>query len=55
MLTSDRFTHFENMSDVQMLAMMSCVLSEPAAEAGVKTAVLQLNQKVKFSSKEKRS
>lgn len=29
---SDLFTHFERLADVQMLAMLSCVFSEPAAK-----------------------
>ena len=29
---SDLFAHFEKLADIQMLAMLSCVFSEPAAK-----------------------
>lgn len=33
------FDHFERLADVQMLAMLSCIFAEPAARAGVMSAM----------------
>ncbi|KAI9817566.1 MAG: hypothetical protein M1827_001178 [Pycnora praestabilis] len=38
------FDHFERLADVQMLAMLSCVFSEPAAKEGVSNTMTQLQQ-----------
>ncbi|KAI9838966.1 MAG: hypothetical protein M1819_004174 [Sarea resinae] len=39
------FKHFEQLADVQMLAMLSCVLSEPAAKEGASASLQQLEQR----------
>jgi hypothetical protein len=40
------FEHFEKLADVQMLAMLSCVFSEPAALEGVSNALTGIRQQV---------
>jgi len=39
-LTPARFKYFEQSADVQMLAMMSCIFSEPRAKEGVSRALI---------------
>jgi hypothetical protein len=43
-LITDLFAYFEQLADVQMLAMLSCVFSEPAAEDAVSHAEIILTQ-----------
>ena len=43
-LISDLFVYFEQLADVQMLAMLSCVFSEPAAEDAFSHAEISLTQ-----------
>jgi WD repeat-containing protein 59 len=43
-LISDLFKHFERLADVQMLAMLSCVFSEPSTPDGVSRAEMHLSQ-----------
>lgn len=43
-LISGLFDHFESLGDVQMLAMLACVFSEPSAENGVSKAEMHLSQ-----------
>jgi hypothetical protein len=43
-LISDLFVYFEQLADVQMLAMLSCVFSEPVAEDAVSHAEIILTQ-----------
>ncbi|KAJ4297615.1 hypothetical protein N0V90_005508 [Kalmusia sp. IMI 367209] len=38
------FDHFERLADTQMLAMLSCVFSEPAAREGVPSAMAKMRQ-----------
>ncbi|KAF2263463.1 hypothetical protein CC78DRAFT_581556 [Lojkania enalia] len=38
------FDHFERLADTQMLAMLSCIFSEPAAREGVSTAMAKMRQ-----------
>jgi ribosomal protein L12E/L44/L45/RPP1/RPP2 len=38
------FDHFERLADTQMLAMLSCVFSEPAAREGVTSAMAKMRQ-----------
>lgn len=38
------FEHFEKLADTQMLAMMSCIFSEPAANQPVANALMRLKQ-----------
>lgn len=38
-LIPELFKHYEKMADVQMLAMLSCVFAEPAAQGGMHNAV----------------
>ncbi|KAF2499256.1 WD40 repeat-like protein [Lophium mytilinum] len=38
------FDHFEALADTQMLAMLSCIFSEPAANEGVTSAMQRLRQ-----------
>ncbi|KAF9738196.1 hypothetical protein PMIN03_011733 [Paraphaeosphaeria minitans] len=38
------FDHFERLADIQMLAMLSCVFSEPAAREGVPSAMAKMRQ-----------
>jgi hypothetical protein len=38
------FEHFERLADTQMLAMLSCVFSEPAAREGVPSAMAKMRQ-----------
>ncbi|KAF2689497.1 hypothetical protein K458DRAFT_291209 [Lentithecium fluviatile CBS 122367] len=38
------FEHFEQLADTQMLAMLSCVFSEPAAREGVPSAMAKMMQ-----------
>jgi hypothetical protein len=38
------FDHFERLADTQMLAMLSCVFSEPAAREGVPSAMARMRQ-----------
>lgn len=38
------FDHFERLADTQMLAMLSCVLSEPAAREGVPSTMAKMSQ-----------
>lgn len=46
-----RFDHFEKLADIQMLAMLSCIFSEPAAREGVSNALMGSKQEVsRFSS-----
>lgn len=46
-----RFDHFEKLADFQMLAMLSCIFSEPAAREGVSNALMGSKQEVsRFSS-----
>lgn len=40
------FDHFEKLADTQMLAMLSCIFSEPAANEGVSSAMQRLRQSV---------
>lgn len=40
------FEHFENLADVQMLAMLSCVLSQPATIDGASKAIRHLSTRV---------
>lgn len=44
-----RFDHFEKLADVQMLAMLSCIFSEPAAREGVSNALMGSRQEVSRS------
>ncbi|KAI9804899.1 MAG: hypothetical protein M1833_006202 [Piccolia ochrophora] len=44
-LTGTSFEYFEQKADVQMLAMLSCLFSEPAAKGGATNAVSNLNQR----------
>lgn len=41
-LIEDLFDHFERLADVQMLAMLSCVFSEPSTSDGVSRAEMHL-------------
>lgn len=41
-----RFDHFEKLADIQMLAMLSCIFSEPAAREGVSNALMGSKQEV---------
>ena len=43
-LINDLFVYFEHLADVQMLAMLSCVFSEPVAEDAVSHAEINLTQ-----------
>jgi hypothetical protein len=43
-LINDLFGHFESIADIQMLAMLSCVFSEPAAKDTTSQADLPLTQ-----------
>ncbi|KAI9744675.1 MAG: hypothetical protein M1818_002204 [Claussenomyces sp. TS43310] len=43
-LIGDLFEHFEKQADIQMLAMLSCVFSEPASDDGASRAELRLSQ-----------
>jgi len=38
------FDHFERLADTQMLAMLSCIFSEPAAREGVPSAMAKMRQ-----------
>ncbi|KAF1962755.1 hypothetical protein CC80DRAFT_521753 [Byssothecium circinans] len=38
------FNHFEKLADTQMLAMLSCIFSEPAAREGVPSAMAKMRQ-----------
>lgn len=38
------FDHFERLADIQMLAMLSCVFSEPAAREGVPSAIAKMTR-----------
>ena len=38
------FKHFEALADVQMLAMLSCIFSEPLNRGGISNAVINLSQ-----------
>ncbi|KAF2639355.1 hypothetical protein P280DRAFT_491200 [Massarina eburnea CBS 473.64] len=38
------FEHFEKLADTQMLAMLSCIFSEPAAREGVPSAMAKMKQ-----------
>lgn len=38
------FDHFERLADIQMLAMLSCIFSEPAAREGVTSAMSKMRQ-----------
>ncbi|KAJ8116320.1 hypothetical protein OPT61_g2231 [Boeremia exigua] len=38
------FDHFERLADTQMLAMLSCILAEPAAREGVTSAMAKMRQ-----------
>ncbi|KAH7116850.1 hypothetical protein B0J11DRAFT_537697 [Dendryphion nanum] len=38
------FDHFERLADTQMLAMLSCIFSEPAAREGVTSAMSKMRQ-----------
>jgi hypothetical protein len=42
-----RFQHFERLADIQMLAMLASVFSEPAAKEGVSNAMMRLAQHVR--------
>ncbi|KAL2356670.1 hypothetical protein BJ546DRAFT_838247 [Cryomyces antarcticus] len=48
-LIGSLFAYFEQLADVQMLAMLSCVLAEPAAEKGVSKAIAYASQEVPMS------
>lgn len=43
-LIADLFTYFENRADIQMLAMLSCVFSEPFAKDAISQAELHMSQ-----------
>ncbi|KAI9721192.1 MAG: hypothetical protein M1812_002353 [Candelaria pacifica] len=43
-LIEELFKHFEDCANIQMLAMLSCVFSEPAAKEGVWNSMMQLRQ-----------
>lgn len=43
-LISDLFIYFEQLADVQMLAMLSCVFSEPVADDAISHAEISLTQ-----------
>ena len=46
---SARFSHFEQLADVQMLAMMSCVFVEPALSKASNVAMMDVGLRVGFS------
>lgn len=41
-----RFDHFEKLADIQMLAMLACIFSEPATQEGVSNALMGSKQEV---------
>jgi WD repeat-containing protein 59 len=43
-LIEDLFTYFEELADIQMLAMLSCIFSEPAAKDAASHAELRMSQ-----------
>ncbi|QDS70565.1 hypothetical protein FKW77_010490 [Venturia effusa] len=43
-LIPELFAHFEKLADIQMLAMLSCIFSEPAAQEGVSNALMGSRQ-----------
>ncbi|KAI9701138.1 MAG: hypothetical protein M1836_001807 [Candelina mexicana] len=43
-LIEELFKHFESLADIQMLAMLSCVFSEPAAKEGVWNSMMHFTQ-----------